>query len=46
MVNVAAANASMCIRFAETDGCPRPATSSRAVTEIESSVQWTKNAIT
>ena len=46
MVSVAAANASMRMRFAETDGCPRPATSSRTVTDTESSVQWTKNAIT
>ena len=34
------------MRFAETDGWPRPANSSRTVTEIESIVQCTKNATT
>ena len=46
IVSVAAANASMRMRFAETDGWPRPASRSRTVTEIESSVQCTKNATT
>ena len=34
------------MRFAETDGCPRPANSNRTATEIDSSVQWMKNATT
>ena len=46
IVSVAAANASIRMRFAEIEGCPRPARRSRTVTETERSVQCTKNAIT